>query len=171
MKSNNSAKETNGNGAGAWRVRSIAVIYSLAIGVAVFDAGRLLAATGDYTQPQAAAGHQVFSQHCAQCHGSALQGQSGPPLAGPKFKSNLEFSKMSATQLFAFIRTQMPYNAPGSLSKKQYLQALSYILSQNGYPQGSMPLSEKTLPNVKLLPYPGKSGGSNEQAGTQSHSN
>jgi S-disulfanyl-L-cysteine oxidoreductase SoxD len=154
------AEHATANVAGVWRTRAVSGIYALALILSAV--GAVHAATGDYTQQQAAAGHQVFAQHCAKCHGSKLQGQSGPPLAGPKFKSNLEFSKMSAQQLFAFIKSQMPYDAPGSLKKKQYLQALSYILSKNGYPQGTTPLSEKTLSKVKLLPYPGK--GSDHQA-------
>ncbi len=74
---------------------------------------------GDYTQPQAQRGAQVFSHHCAECHGVNLQGQAGPALAGSAFKGSLEFSKMSATQLFHFISTQMPNNAPGSLKQLQ----------------------------------------------------
>ena len=84
----------------------------------------------------------------------ALQGQAGPPLAGPKFAANLRYSKMSAQQMFTFIKTQMPANKPASLTKQQYLQSLAYILSKNGYPAGATPLSEKTLGQVKLLPYP-----------------
>ena len=146
----------------------IAGIYGLALIFTAIGVGRLAAATGDYTQAQVSAGRQVFNQHCAQCHGGNLQGQAGPPLAGPKFESNLEYSKMSAQQMFAFIKTQMPADAPASLSKQQYLQAFAYILSKNGYPQGSAPLNEKTVRDIKLLPYPGKSGGSNKQANTQS---
>lgn len=170
MRSIKSTGHPTANAAGTHRLRAIAGIYGLALILTAAGAGRLVAATGDYTQQQAAAGRQVFNQHCAQCHGDKLQGQAGPPLAGPKFESNLKYSKMSAKQMFDFIKTNMPHNAPGSLTKKQYLQALSYILSKNGYPQGSTPLSEKTLGQVKLLPYPGKHGGSHNQASTQSQS-
>jgi len=144
---------------GRWRAILLAGTYAMVLAFIAVGASGLAATPGDYTQQQAAAGRQVFNQHCAKCHGSNLQGQSGPPLAGSKFKSNLEYSKMSAQQIFAFIKTQMPYDAPGSLSKKQYLRALAYILSKNNYPQGSRQLSEKILPSVKLLPYPGKGDG------------
>lgn len=163
------AEPATANRGAAWRTRAIVGAYAVASILVAIGAARSAAAPGDYTQQQAAAGHQVFSRHCAKCHGGNLQGGAGPPLAGPKFKSNLEYSKMSAQQLFAFIKTQMPNNAPGSLSKKQYLQDLAYILSKNDYPQGPKRLSEKTLPGVKLLPYPDK-GGSHGKAGTQSHS-
>ncbi len=168
MKSIEATGRGTANPPAAWRTYAIASICASALILAAAGAARSAAASGDYTKAQATAGRQVFGQHCAKCHGSNLHGQSGPPLAGPKFKSNLEYSKMSAKQLFAFIKTQMPYDAPGSLKKKQYLQALSYILSKNGYPQGSTPLSEKALGNVKLLPYPGKGGKQKHQANSQS---
>ncbi len=153
-----------------WRARSIAGIYILALILTAAGSGRLAAATGGYTQQQALAGQQVFTQYCAKCHGPQLQGQAGPPLAGPKFAANLAYSKMSAQQMFTFIKTQMPADKPASLTTQQYLQALAYILSRNGYPVGSAPLSEQTLSQVKLLPYPGSNGAQhNSQASTQSH--
>jgi mono/diheme cytochrome c family protein len=170
MRPNNSADHATANAVGAWRLRTIAAIYGLALIFTAIGIGRLAAATGDYTQQQVSAGRQVFNRHCAKCHGGKLQGQAGPPLNGPKFESNLKYSKMSAQQIFTFIKTQMPANAPGSLSKQQYLQALAYILSKNGYPQGSTPLSEETLRKVRMLPYPDRNGGSNKQASTQSKS-
>jgi alcohol dehydrogenase (cytochrome c) len=103
--------------------------------------GALAAANGGYTESQAAAGKQVYSRQCAECHGSNLQGQAGPALAGPKFASNLRYSKMSAQQLFDFIKTRMPPNAPGSLSDEYYRQVVAYILSRNGHPAGSTPLT------------------------------
>jgi mono/diheme cytochrome c family protein len=113
-------------------------------------------ARGDYAASQANAGQQLFAQHCAKCHGSNLEGEAGPPLAGPKFASNLAYSKISAPQLFDFIETQMPADAPGSLTKQQYEQAFAYILSRNGYPAGATPLNEATIGRIKLLPYPGR---------------
>lgn len=148
----------------------ICAVYGLALILMVLGIGPLAAATGDYTQQQASAGRQVFDRHCAKCHGSRLQGQAGPPLAGSKFASNLEYSKISAQQIFNFIKTQMPANAPASLSKKQYLQALAYILSKNGYPKGAIPLSEQRLAQVELLPYPGKTGKAQSHTDTSSHS-
>lgn len=124
------------------------------------------APTGDYTQAQAQAGKQVYASTCAACHGSNLKGQSGPALAGKAFASNLEYSKMTATQLFDFTKRHMPKNAPGSLSDDQYRQVFAYILSQNGYPAGQQQLSASTIGNVNLLPYPGQ-GSSGSGSGQQ----
>jgi cytochrome c len=111
---------------------------------------------GYYTPRQAEAGEQVYRNQCMQCHGPDLRGQSGPALAGATFKSRLEFSRMSASQLFDFIASQMPYNKPGSLSHQQYLDVLAYILKRNGYPGRNQPLTEARLKQIKLLPYPTK---------------
>jgi mono/diheme cytochrome c family protein len=124
--------------------------------------GASAAGTGDYTSAQSSKGQKVFNQSCSSCHGSNLQGQAGPALVGPAFAKSLQFSKMSASQLYSFISKQMPASDPGSLSKDQYLQVLAYILSKNGYPSGQTPLSKDTLSKVDLLPYPGS--GSSSQA-------
>ena len=111
-----------------------------------------------YTQQQVANGQQAYNAHCSQCHAADLSGQSGPALAGPQFQSSLEFSKMSAKQLYDFISTQMPYDDPGSLKKDQYLDVLAYLLSKNDYPSDNTKLTEKNLSQVQLLPYPGGNG-------------
>ncbi len=118
-----------------------------------------VASTSDYTRQQASQGRQIYQTHCSQCHGSDLKGQAGPALAGPGFKSSLQFSKMSTQQLFDFISQQMPADAPGSLSHQQYLRVLAYLLSKNGYPAGGKELNPDRFKAVKLLPYPGGSGG------------
>lgn len=85
-------------------------------------------ASTNYTASQASSGAIVYAQSCAQCHGANLQGQSGPTLKGSSF--NVAYSRASA--LYNFIRTQMPANAPGSLSAAQYQDVTAFILQQNG---------------------------------------
>lgn len=111
---------------------------------------------GDYTPSQARRGRDVYTHHCAKCHGSQLKGQAGPALAGKKFQSSIEFSGMSAKQLLSFISMQMPYDKPGSLSQTQYEDVLAYILRRNGYPAGTRRLTKSNISRVRLLPYPGK---------------
>jgi len=124
-------------------------------------------APGAYTESQASAGRRVYNQHCSQCHGSQLQGQAGPPLAGKPFASDLSYSKISAQQLFDFIKQHMPKNAPGSLTDRQYRRVFAYILAQNGYPKGAKPLTDKSVGSVDLLPYPG--GAKNSAQNNSSH--
>ncbi len=110
---------------------------------------------GYYEKSQAMVGQQLFSENCASCHGSDLAGQSGPALAGKDFVSYLKFTKISAPQLLAFMESQMPYQAPGSLKKSDYVDLFSYILSVNGYPAGSVALDHHNVACIAMLPYPG----------------
>ena len=112
---------------------------------------------GYYTHAQAAHGAKVFNAHCSSCHGANLEGGAGPPLTGKQFKSYLNFSKISGSQLLDFITSQMPYNNPGSLSQGQYLAALAHVFRTDGYPSGHKALTKARLKCLKLLPYP-KSG-------------
>lgn len=110
---------------------------------------------GAYTAAQATRGHLVYIQHCIVCHGANLQGAAGPPLQGPAFGRSMTAGKMTTTSLFKFISGSMPMNAPGSLTKQQYLDVLAYLLKQNGYgPAGTAALSTASLGSVALLPYP-----------------
>ncbi|GAC1402211.1 MAG: hypothetical protein NVSMB64_01590 [Candidatus Velthaea sp.] len=111
---------------------------------------RAATSTGAYTSAQAADGATVYAGQCAQCHATGLQGNSGPALVGAAFHKSIEATYTTAGALYDFIHAQMPVNAPGSLSQKQYLDVTAFILSKNGYAAGSTPLTMKTAPSVKL---------------------
>lgn len=154
---------------GARRRGGVAYPAVLLLAAAITVNSANAAAGGDYTASQANAGRQIFQNHCTLCHGSDLQGKAGPALRGQAFASNMRYSNMTARELFDFIRHQMPKNAPGSLTDKQYLQVFSYILSRNGFPQGPKPLTDKSVRGVNLPAYLGKAGKAG--SGTQSSSN
>ncbi len=107
-----------------------------------------------YSAEQSKAGASVYASQCSVCHGSQLQGKTGPALAGPDFRSSIEYSKMSGKQLYQFISSQMPYDKPGSLTETQYQQIVAYILDKNGFPAGKQPLTKKSLSQISLLPFP-----------------
>ncbi len=86
-----------------------------------------------------------------------LSGGSGPALGGAKFKSYLDFTKITGAQLLSFITAQMPYQAPGSLKPAEYRSIFAYILQQNQYKAGNVPLTGQTAACIAMLPYPGKS--------------
>jgi len=112
-------------------------------------------ATGRYyTEAQASAGETVFHAQCAICHGDALQGKAGPALAGALFLSVSQYQQLNADYLYRFMSKHMPLNAPGSLTKTQYLDALAYILKVNGYPSGRQPLTadDTRLAQIKIEP-------------------
>ncbi|MGH7118390.1 MAG: c-type cytochrome [Acetobacteraceae bacterium] len=112
------------------------------------------AGSGVYTTAQAAAGKTIYDAHCSVCHRADLSGEAGPPLAGKPFQSWLQLSKITGAELFDFISTQMPYNAPGSLAKTQYHDVFAYVLSVNRYPAGTTSLGAGSLACLDMLPYP-----------------
>src|SRR5437667_1863164 len=63
---------------------------------------------GVYSVAQAARGQQLYKAQCAACHGNALEGASGPPLAGDSFLSN--WSARSLQNLNDKIQKTMPFN-------------------------------------------------------------
>ena len=43
---------------------------------------------GVYSTEQAAQGRELYRAQCTECHGAAMEGGSGPPLAGDSFLAN-----------------------------------------------------------------------------------
>ena len=79
----------------------------------------------------AANGKAVYAEHCAACHGPALQGGAGiPPIKGAAFMAN--WKDKSADQLFAHIKSTMPPGGGGTLSDAEYRAVTDYVLGENG---------------------------------------
>jgi alcohol dehydrogenase (cytochrome c) len=94
-----------------------------------------------YTSAQASAGSKIYVKQCLSCHGTHLQGVSGPALSGPGFAH----SSLSVAQLYGIVSTQMPLTAPGSLSKTDDAAVTAYILAYDCVkPTGTTPLSVST---------------------------
>jgi len=111
-----------------------------------------------YTRAQARAGRRVFVQHCAKCHGKNLQGSLGPAIAGTKFLKAAHDNHWSMYIIRYLVVNNMPLHDPGSLSKKQYADVLSYILASNCYPAGHTPFplhDDPALQKVELKPLTG----------------
>ena len=131
-------------------MRSIAVVLGCLLLLAIAVTARPIAAqsTGVYTAEQATAGAKVYVASCAMCHGQSLEGLSGPALAGPAFIG--KWTGQTADDLHYIMSTQMPQTAPGSLKPDEYLDLVAYVLQQNKYAAGSVPLTAATLKSVKI---------------------
>lgn len=136
------------------RIQFIALSITLAV-CAPLSSYAACPSGGIYTPAEAKAGMAAYNANCASCHNADLSGNSGPALAGPKFVSYLQFTKITAAQLASFISSQMPAPAPGSLTAKQYNDIFAYILSYNHYPSGSSEITPESLSCLEMLPYPG----------------
>ena len=106
---------------------------------------------GVYTKEQAAKGQAAYNESCSSCHGDTLGGgESAPALAGGEFLSN--WNGLTLGELFERIRTTMPQNRPGSLSREKNAQILAYVLSANNFPAGKTDLPQQTevLKEIKI---------------------
>jgi mono/diheme cytochrome c family protein len=94
---------------------------------------------GIYSEAQADRGKGAYKTACLSCHGEELAGQDmTPPLAGSQFLSN--WNGLSVGDLAERVRTTMPLNKPGSLSRDQIADVLAYIMNYNKFPAGSADL-------------------------------
>lgn len=112
----------------------------------------LTAWSGVYSEAQAFSGEKVADTVCLGCHGAGLAGgDSGPKLAGADFLT--EWNGRSAGELFDYIGTQMPENAPGSLKKEDVAAVVAYILKVNAMPAGKqeLPMEHDALTGIKIL--------------------
>jgi mono/diheme cytochrome c family protein len=110
---------------------------------------------GLFSEVQAARGESIYQQHCSACHGARLQGSPAAPLTGEAFRARWEDGRHTLDDLFYIIRSLMPNNAPGSLSKAQYSDVVAYILKVNGYPAGGAELvpTAAAMKAVTLQPH------------------
>ncbi len=115
-------------------------------------AGQVAASSAPlYTAAQANRGHAQYTQQCAACHGQSLEGiEIAPPLAGPDFID--KWTGQSMADLFERIRTTMPKNKPGSLSREQVADITAYILSMSQYPAGAtdLPADTQALRGIRI---------------------
>jgi mono/diheme cytochrome c family protein len=120
---------------------SLAAAAMLAGGVvslAAQDAARS-SWSGVFTSAQADRGKTLFMDNCAKCHGETLAGdEAAPQLAGPQFLSN--WNGETAADLVERIRTTMPADDPGKLSRPSATDVAAFILSSNGMPAGAAEL-------------------------------
>lgn len=94
-----------------------------------------------FTSSQSTAGEKQFATSCAMCHGEHLEGGAGPALTGPNFKTLSSKVKATVGDVFSYMTTNMPMNAPASLSHDQYVNVMAFILSKNGYHASSTKLT------------------------------
>ena len=119
-------------------IASVATIGLSYSAVAAYQAERSVW-DGVYTEDQAKRGEPMYQQYCASCHGPDMSGgEMAPGLAGGEFSSN--WNDLTLGQLFDRMRTSMPQNNPGSLSRQQCADILAFILSKGNAPVGKTEL-------------------------------
>lgn len=79
--------------------------------------------------PNKAAGEKIYVAQCAACHG--VNGVGNPSANFPPLWGSKSFNDGAGmnTKMAAFVKANMPLNAPGSLSDQQAEDVSAYVLS------------------------------------------
>jgi cytochrome c len=108
---------------------------------------------------QAGRGEEVFAESCAGCHGEAGEGIEGrPAIAGEKALplDPPPGAKARTTQLrtaadvFAFIKSDMPPIAPGSLPDDQTWAVVAFLLKSKKIQAGKGDINEANAASIEI---------------------
>ena len=105
---------------------------------------------GVYTAEQTRRGEAAYLSACASCHGTALEGgDMTPALVGGAFTSN--WNDLTVGDLFDRIRTTMPLDNPGRLSRTQTADVIAFVLKANDWPAGTTELpADSALKQIRI---------------------
>lgn len=98
---------------------------------------------GVYTKAQAARAKKQFVKLCADCHAFSVAAKKNPrdlPLGDEPFFEN--WAGRSLGELASLIALTMPTDGSASVSEKEAIDLVAYILQQNGFPAGTKPLTK-----------------------------
>ena len=110
---------------------------------------------GAYTAEQADRGQKAYITNCGGCHQTDLGGKGEiPALKGDNFMER--WHDYAVKPLFDMIRTEMPplrFRTPDTkpLPDTTYVDIISYIFKENGFPTGKTELSLDSLDKVQIL--------------------
>ena len=93
--------------------------------------------SGVYAPAQADRGRAAYARHCARCHGNDANSQN--PLSGDRFAEHWESRTLA--DLFRRIRDTMPAGQVAAVEDLQKLDAMAYVMQQNGFPEGRAELT------------------------------
>jgi len=109
-----------------------------------------------YSDAQAARGQQFYKAQCVMCHGEALEGVVGPPLAGAGFLS--AWGARSLADLVDKIEKTMPPQAAGSMSRPQAIDLAAFLLRTGKFPAGQADLQPAILAQITFPAAPAATG-------------
>ena len=108
---------------------------------------------GIYTEAQASRGQNFYSEHCASCHGSNLQGGDSRALTGERFWTS--WQETTVDRLLGYISTNMPHSEDGSLKGTLgagvYADITAHVLGANAFPPGASELTAASGTGVRII--------------------
>ncbi|MGH7569508.1 MAG: c-type cytochrome [Gemmatimonadales bacterium] len=104
-----------------------------------------------YTAAQAERGAAQFRASCANCHVPSQ-------FRGATFLRS--WAGHTVYDLFAQIRSTMPFDNPGQLSREAYADVLAYVFRLNGLPAGAreLPSDDARLKQLRIPAPPDTAG-------------
>lgn len=99
--------------------------------------------SGVYSEAQSAQGREIYALNCMTCHTPASH-------AGSEFTAKWEGRLF--WDLFQYVRESMPKSEPGSLTAREYLAVLAYLLKMNDMPGGpqELPVDSTSLSRIRI---------------------
>jgi quinoprotein glucose dehydrogenase len=116
-----------------------------------------------YSDAQARRGQALYKERCASCHGTALAGESAPPLTGAEFIG--AWGGQPVSELVNKIVNTMPENDPGKLTRQQSADLVALILQTGKFPAGQADLGVDQAA-LKLITIPAALAAPAPRAGT-----
>jgi S-disulfanyl-L-cysteine oxidoreductase SoxD len=107
---------------------------------------------GVYTPEQSTRGKALYAQVCANCHGAGLEGiDMSPALTGGAFTSN--WNDLTVGDLAERIRTTMPMDRPGTMTRDEVADVTAFMLEANKFPSGETALPEQVpaMRQIRIL--------------------
>ena len=128
---------------GRWvLVRGCGVVIALALMGMAQSATSRTVWDGVFTPAQAERGRAEYDVWCASCHQSDLSGGVlvGDDEAPPLRSVEKLIERRDLDNVMTFIKSGMPRDDPGSLKDETYVDILTYLLQENGFPAGTTEL-------------------------------
>jgi S-disulfanyl-L-cysteine oxidoreductase SoxD len=99
--------------------------------------------SGVYGRDQALRGQDVFLAMCKSCH---------TPESHTADAFTAKWHGKPLSELWQYLREQMPKNEPGSLSADEYADVLAYVLKLNRMPSGEaeLPADATQLKSIRI---------------------
>lgn len=129
---------------------TLSALVILSVPVAAQANGQKTTTAGVYSREQADRGQTVFLGMCKNCH---------TPEAYTTAAFTTKWSGKALSELYTYIRDQMPKNEPGSLTVEEYADVLAYLLKLNRMPAGDadLPPDADALKSIRFeAPKPQK---------------
>ncbi|WP_321911943.1 c-type cytochrome [Paraburkholderia sp. J11-2] len=97
----------------------------------------------EFDHEQVEHGQHIYSESCAKCHGTQLEGITAPALSGPAFAPTAN-SHLTIGGIYQYMSTNMPADRPGKMTDQEYADLMAYLLYTNGYDAGNTKLTSET---------------------------